>query len=399
MKILQICHKPPFPAVDGGCIAIKTISEGLLARCQDLKIFSIVTPKHPFVPEAFPEQFLERTRFEAVYVDTGLNVVDAFSALITQDSYNISRFFTPDVDTALIRILESETFDIIHLESLFTTPYIATIRRFSKAKIVLRSHNLEYIIWERMAAGSGNKLKKIYLKMLSQQLKKYEQQVMDQVDGIVAISNDDTERHKKLGLNQKVITVPFGIDLKKYEPAPVPAELAVFHLGSMDWMPNQEGLMWFLNAVWPKVLDKLPELKFYMAGRNIPPDFSRQVWPNVVIVGEVANAQDFMNSKAIMVVPLLSAGGIRVKIIEAMALEKAIISTSVGAEGIAYVSNSEILIADTAEKFAKAIIALAQNRKAVEDLGKNARRLAEQHFSNEVLTQKLVAFYKEVAGV
>ena len=128
MRILQICHKPPYPHIDGGCIAIKNISQGLIDKFDEIKILTISTQKHPFKKEEFPESFVEKSKIEHVFVDTKLNIVDAFSNLVTYDSYNISRFFSPDFNALLIKSLKAESYDLVILESLFTSPYIQTRR-------------------------------------------------------------------------------------------------------------------------------------------------------------------------------------------------------------------------------------------------------------------------------
>ena len=162
MKILQLCHKPPMPAVDGGCIAMNNITQGLIAAGHKVKIITIFTHKHNFFPENMSKEYLDNTEIEGVYVDTRLNIVDAYASIMTSDSYHVNRFFSTDFDIKLTRVLKQENFDIVHLESLFMTPYIGTIRRLSKAKIVLRSHNLEFVIWEKIAKGTTNIFKKLY---------------------------------------------------------------------------------------------------------------------------------------------------------------------------------------------------------------------------------------------
>ena len=146
MKVLQICNKPPFPAVDGGSKAMHNLTLGLLDLGHEVHVICISTPKNKMLLSKLPKNYRQQTKVKTVYVDTSLNVVDAFSDLITQDNYNISRFFSADVDMELVRTFEAEKYDIVQLESLFMTPYIPTIKRHSKAKIILRSHNLEYVI-------------------------------------------------------------------------------------------------------------------------------------------------------------------------------------------------------------------------------------------------------------
>lgn len=396
MKILQLCHKPPAPPKDGGCIAMNNITAGLIKAGHEVRVLTIYTHKHDLELEKLSKEYLEATKIQGVHVDTRVNLVDAFSSLITQDSYNISRFFSADYDIKLSKILKKQKFDVVHLESLFMTPYIATIRRYSKAKVVLRSHNLEYIIWERVAEGTKNQAKKAYLKYLSKKLKDYELNVITQMDGIVSISEEDAEKYRSLGLKKPLINIPFGIDLEKYSGERKSSELALFHLGAMDWRPNIEGLLWFLDEVWPKVHEAYPDLKLYLAGRNMPDMLLNSAFPQVHVLGEVPSAIDFMNSKQIMIVPLLSAGGIRVKIIEGMALKRNVISTSIGAEGINATPGRDLQIADTSQQFLSAIAHLLAEEQVREKQGENARKLVEERFDNEVLTQELIRFYKEL---
>lgn len=397
MKILQLCHKPPVPAIDGGCIAMNNISQGLLQTGHELKILTIVTQKHPLQEEKLTEEYIRDTKIEGVYIDTSLNLIDAFSALVTSDSYNVSRFFSPDFDSKLTQLLRKEKFDIIHLESLFMTPYIATIRRNSKGKIVLRSHNLEYMIWERMAETSKNFAKKRYLKILAKQLKKYEFGVLDSVDGIAAISTEDGKKYLHSECDKPLVTIPFGIDLDSYHADDTKEDYpSLFHIGAMDWLPNIEGINWFLKEIWPSVNEKFPDLKFYLAGRKMPESFLQTKQKNVIVVGEIQDANHFMSSKSIMIVPLLTAGGIRVKIIEAMALKKSVISTSIGAHGIDGIDGKDFFIANKKEEFLNNLELLLNDHNRHIETGKNARRLVEEKYDNRKLTEELVEFYQQL---
>lgn len=397
MRVLQLCNKPSRPSIDGGCIAIDHVSQGLLQNEVELQILTLSTHKHPFKKENYPEDFVKKTKIDGVFVDTKLNVVDAFSNLVTSDSYNISRFFSTDFDILLRNRLEENEFDVVHLESLFMTPYIATIRRFSKAKIALRSHNLEYMIWQRLAAQSGNPAKKIYLKILSSQLKKYEINVFNDIDAVAAISKEDEKKYVDLGLEKPIITIPFGVDVANYSPVEIRSNcVKLFHIGAMDWKPNIEAITWFLNEVWPSCIVDCPDLKFELAGRNMPDWLLEDDTQNVINHGEVPNAVDFMNDHNVMVVPLLSAGGMRIKIIEAMALGKVVIASTIAAEGISYTNNLNIIIADTPEDFVKEITELNLNPQKIKDIGDNARKFIEEEYDETVIINKLISFYSEI---
>lgn len=399
MKILQLCHKPPFPTKDGGCIAMHNITCGLLDAGHQVKLITAFTHKHDLELETMSEAYKSQTDIEGVFIDTKVNIVDAFSNLITQDSYNISRFFNADLDIKLEVLLKRKKFDIIHLESLFMTPYIGTIRRHSKAPVVLRSHNLEYIIWERMAIGTRNPAKRAYLKYLSKKLKAYELSTFKEVDGIAAISDTDFRKYRKIGYEKPMVTIPFGIDTSAYNcNKTVQEPPTLFHIGAMDWLPNIEAIFWFTSEIMPEVVKAVSEAKLHLAGRSLHSDILPVDLQNITLHGEVDSAQAFMNDHSIMVVPLLSAGGIRIKIIEAMACGKAVISTSVGAEGIDAKDKEHLLIANTKKEFIDAIAYLYTNPKEIRRLGENARKLALEHFDNRQITKDLIQFYQKLIG-
>jgi len=373
------------------------ITQGLLDAGHQVKVLCISTAKHPLKVASIPDEYRERTRIEGVFVDTSLNVVDAFTDLVTADNYNISRFFSPDMDIRLIQLLSQEEFDIIHLESLFVTPYIPTLRRYSKARIVLRSHNLEHVIQERIAKGERNILKKPYRKFLARQLKEYEREVLKQVDGVAAITDADAQHMREHGCETPIITVPFGIDPGDYEAPMPPGRPIFFHLGSMDWMPNEEGIRWLLRTVWPRVIKKHPEAKLHLAGNRMPKDMIRARLPGTTVVGRVPDANRYIAQRHVMLVPLFSAGGMRVKIIEGMAMGKCIISTTIGAEGIDHTPGKNILIADTAAAFTDQIDKVLAEPQLADAIGKEAWKLVRARHTNSDIIKELVAFYASLA--
>ena len=397
MKILQLCLKPPLPARDGGCIAMNNVTEGLLQAGHKVKVLTIFTFKHDLNPELMPEEYVEQTGIEGVFIDTRVNAVEAFASFVTSDSYNISRFFSTDFDIRLAKLLRKEDYDVIHLESLFMTPYVGTIRRLSMAPIVLRSHNLEFVIWEKIAAGTSNVFRRMYLKYLTRKLRSYELSMLNEVSGIAAISEEDKNRMLALGVKKRIRTIPFGVDLNQYPyESDAYSEVALFHLGAMDWGPNLEGVLWFLKNIWPSVHERFPLLKFYLAGRNMSDEISRLNLVNVEVVGEVENAVSFMQSKAIMIVPLLSAGGVRVKIIEGFAMGRAVISTSLGAEGLNCEHGKQLFLADRKEDWLEAIEKLLHDEDARKSMALEGRKHVAAHFDIAEVTNQLVNFYKEI---
>ncbi|MCD4731835.1 MAG: glycosyltransferase family 4 protein, partial [Bacteroidales bacterium] len=187
------------------------------------------------------------------------------------------------------------------------------------------------------------------------------------------------------------------VDINQYEVSSESFEFpSLFHLGSMNWMPNEEGIKWFIETTWSMVSEKYPDLKFYLAGRMMPEWLEKLSIDNIEVIGEVEDAQEFIKSKAVMIVPLFSGSGIRIKIIEGMALGKAIISTEIGAEGIAYTHGLNILIANTPDEFLKAVRKFVSSKVYCAEVGTNARKLIEENHDLVKITQKLLSFYQRV---
>ncbi len=397
MNILLICNKSPYPPKEGGPIAMNTIVEGLVDSGHKVKVLAVNSYKYSVDINSIPDDYKEKTQIEGVFLDLRIKPLDAFLNLFSSKSYHVQRFISKEFDEKIIEILNNNTYDIIQLETLYVTPYIETIRKHSNAKIVLRAHNIEHIIWDRITQTTKNPIKKFYLSHLSKTLKNYELEALEKYDGIAAITKTDAVFFKKTGTKTPITDIPFGINLNKFHLSNDEYEFpSLFHIGSMNWMPNEEGIDWFLNKTWDLINKKMPELKFYLAGREMPEWLINNKKTNVEVVGEVGSARDFINSKAIMIVPLFSGSGIRIKIIEGMALGKTIISTKLGAEGIHYEENKNILIANTPEEFVDQIEKCIKLKELCETIGLNARKLIEEEYDNEKIIQKLVKFYEEI---
>lgn len=402
MKILQLCHKPPFPQLDGGTIAMNNISQGLIQLGHEVKVLAISTPKHPIIENEEYFDYIQHANFESVFIDTRLSFWGAFKSLLFNKSYHIERFDNKNFHHKLAEILQNENFDIIHLETIFIAPYIKTIKQYSNAKIVIRLHNVEHKIWERLVKNENNILKKLFLIKMTSLLKKFELSVFKNIDAYMAISEIDNSFFKSLDLPIKGITIPFGIDLHQYllDDEYLPSETPqLFHIGSMNWLPNIEGIEWFIDEVWPKVIKMYPQLTFTIAGRNMPDSIKMHHIEGLIIAGEVPDAQKFILSKDIMIVPLLSGSGVRVKIIEGMALGKTIIATSIAAEGLDVTDGKNILIANTPDEMIKMIGLCVNSPEICKYIGENARNYVTLHHHNENISNEIIGFYKSLCDI
>lgn len=396
MKVLQICSQPPYPDNNGASKAFLSIAQGLLQIGIDLNILSFATPASQPVFNEGSKLFYEKTNYSFVDIDNSIKPFDALINLFKKESYNISRFVTNEFEAELEKILKENSFDVIQFETLFTTPYLATAKKLSNAKMVYRSHNIEHLIWERRAEITKNPLKKWYLNLLAKKLKDFETEIVNNFDGIVSISEIDEETQKNY-LNPKVKTtsIPIGFDIAESNPVQ-PEEISFFFIGALDWAPNEQGLRWFLENVWEAVYKQFPDYKFYVAGRNIPSELYKWGRKNVEICGEVPSSMEFIENHSIMIVPLFFGSGIRVKIAEAMSLGKTIISTNIGAEGILCKNFKEILFANTKEEFIQMITHCIENPSLVQSISEYAFQFAKGNFDCDSLAKRLVNFYENL---
>lgn len=395
MKILQLLFRIPYPQTDGGAIAMHNMAKGFSENGADLTLLSYNTTKHHVEPDSLPKEMLNLGKWHFVEIDNRVKPLGAFLNLFTAKSYHITRFQSKRVVATLKQLLSENKYDVVHFEGLFTGIYVDVVRKYAPGtKVVLRAHNVEHLIWERMR-DEASFLKKSYLNLLAKRLKKEEIGLLPKFDAIIPITSVDEKYFSSVGVKEQFVS-PTGVVLKdistvKKEP------FSVYHLGSMDWLPNREAVMWFMEHVWLIVKREVPAAKFYIAGRNMPDSFyAFDKVPGVEVVGEVQDAQEFIENKMVSVIPILSGSGLRIKIIEGLAAGKAIVSTSIGAEGVAYEDGLDIDIADTPQAFATKIIQLLKAETLVEERGQNARKLAEEKYSNFALVKELLAYYESL---
>jgi glycosyltransferase involved in cell wall biosynthesis len=395
MKILQLCKKFPYPLKDGESIAVTYLSKAMNEQGCEITLLAMNTTKHFTEVEKLPEDFNHYKAIHTTTLDNTLNPIDAFKNLFSKDSYHISRFVCESFKLKLIELLQNEEYDVVQLETLYLTPYIETIKQYSNAIVTMRAHNVEFEIWDRIANNTSLLPKKWYLKYLTKKLKNYELEHLNDYDYLVSVSERDLREFKKHGYKNGAMASPIGLDIKKYKTTDN-FESGISFIGALDWIPNLEGLEWFLENVWPKLSKEMPKLKFHIAGRNTPEKLLNLNIPNVIVYGEVPDAVAFIDKYPVMIVPLFSGSGMRVKILEGMALSKIIVSTSLGKEGINAEDGKEILVANTVNQFIEKIreaVILADNGNVI---GENAYKFLLEYYDHSMLAKKLISKYKHL---
>ncbi len=396
MNILQLTNKIPYPPKDGGAIATLSMSTGFANLGHSVTILAMNTSKHYFDTRNIPKSIKEKINICDVKVNTNIKIIPAIKNLLFSDiPYNAERFLSTKYSEQLSCILKSNNFDIIQLEGLYLALYIDIIRKHSNGLIVLRAHNIEHEIWERVATQQKSLIKKLYYKEIAKRIKKLKKDVINKYDVLVPITQRDYEKFTLFGNKKPAYTIPAGIDSEKLIPEPEKTIFpSLFYIGTLDWIPNQEGLTWFIKNVWNHINNLYPQLKFYIAGRNAPAWLNKHFKSrNVYFLGEVDDAYEFINKYSIMVVPLFSGSGMRIKIIEGMAFGKTIITTPIGAEGIPATNGDNIIIESTPEGFITQIDKLVKNKEIVDKIGGNAIKFVKKKFDNTVISATLIDFY------
>jgi glycosyltransferase involved in cell wall biosynthesis len=383
----------PYPLNDGGAIGTYHFVKGYADAGCEVVCLAMNTVKHQVDMSETGDAFRGVKDFITIPVDNRIKVVDALLNLFTDKSYVIERFDSKAYSDALVRILREQTFDIIHIDGLPPCLYIDTIRQHSKAKLIQRAHNVEYKIWERASTADGNPLKKRYLDIQARKLRAFEKEALGKVDTVLAISREDEGFIHQLQPAARTIIVPAGMDIDEKKPVIQPQELSLFFIGALDWLPNLQGLEWFLKDVWPQVHAAFPDLKFHIAGKKMPAQFHTFTSQNVVAHGEVPSSVDFINSHSVLLSPLVSGSGVRIKIIEAMAMGKVVLSTSVAAEGSGAEDGEQLVIANDTEGFIRQIRRLQTEAGLAQRLSRSARDFALDHFQNKKVIARLLDYY------
>lgn len=373
------------------------LTRGFSLLGHQVTILAMNTVKHNITLVEIPESVKELAEFKLVNVAARISPVSALLNLVFSNKpYNATRFISDTFAQELKKILQENEFDVVQIEGLYVCPYIPVIRANSKAKIIYRAHNIEHEIWSRTAIMAHG-FEKYYLRNMSKRIKKFEIQTLNKYDLLVPITGRDEAILDKLGNKKPSHVSQTGIDSSVLIPNSKNLKHpTLFHIGSLEWSPNQEGLIWFFENCWDAIRERYPDLQFYVAGRNAPPWFQKLLnLPNVVFKGEVADAYEFINSKSIMVVPLFSGSGMRIKIIEGMALGKPIVTTPVGTEGISTTSGENIIVVTNVEGFVQSISDLIENREYFDKISKNAIEYIHENFDNLSSAGALIEFYKK----
>jgi glycosyltransferase involved in cell wall biosynthesis len=401
MKILLAFPRPLVPADTGGKIRSLQIFSRLSERAE---IHAISQAD----PELDGEGIQEMRRMFASYTPVFWKesvkyspgfYLDLVKNRFTTMPYFIDKFCRPEFTNALGNLAESHRFDVLFCDFLQTaTPALALPMR---PRVVFQ-HNVEYMLRKRQWEAETAPLKKWIFATEWKRTRAIEAQVCRSFDRIIAVSDEDRLAFERDFAARNVSTIATGVDADYFHPQNAPERPGrLVFVGSMDWYPNEDGILWFLREVFPRIQGQIPDVSLAIVGRNPSAALATAAskLSGIALTGRVADVRPYLAEATAVIVPLRVGGGTRIKIPEAMAMGKAVVSTRIGAEGLPFDDRREILLADEPETFAASVVDLLQNAELRAAIGEAAhKRVVRDHGWESVVHQVEETLLKAKGG-
>jgi glycosyltransferase involved in cell wall biosynthesis len=400
VNILFLSQLLPYPP-DAGAKVRSYYTLRWLAERHAVTLVAFTRPDDPPEAVAHLRQFCNAVHTVPMRRNRIRDGLALAGSLLHGESFIIHRDRSAEMDTLLQRLVRETAFDAVHADQLWMAQYaiharnqvprfrlnVQTLEHSNVQRFVLDEHNACFQIFERLARGDGNAVKRWLWRREAGRLRQYEGEVCGQFDRVVTVTEGDREileelSQREAGSGVVFSTIPICVDTEEVKAVqPLGEGMNVLHLGTMFWPPNVEGVLWFLREVWPLVRHELPEVSISVVGKNPPAELATLAeGQNVTLTGYVPDPLPWLQQAGIFVVPLLSGGGMRVKIVEAWRWGLPIVSTSIGAEGIEYIDGENILIADSRVDFAEAIVRVLRDPEMGRRLRVNGRQWVESHY-------------------
>ncbi len=396
MNILQLTTKIPYPLDDGGKIGIFNITKHLALRGHNITLVALSKDRY----HGDLSELRRYCRLECVYKNTSNSVLGAVGNLFSPVPYTISKYHGRQVERKLEELLTTQRFDIVHIDHLHMADYGQFVKERFGLPILLREHNVEMMIMKRLSQEQRNPLFKWYAQLQYRRLYRYEPAMCALFDKCLMVTSEDEERIRGLNPTVQTCVVPAGVDVSYFSPRSGVSkeQFSILWFGSLDWLPNVDSFWWFYKQIFPRVEERCPTVKLYVVGKSPPPNVRSLRTDNAVVIGFVRDVRDYIARCQVCVVPLRIGGGMRIKILEALAMEEAVVSTATGCEGIAVTNREHLLIADDEGEFARHILELFENEPLRKKIGRRGRELVERLYGWEGIAEQLEDQYLKVLG-
>ncbi len=394
MKILFLSPTVPFPLTDGGRIRVYNLLKQI-AEKSDVTLLALET--QPTDGDGVVE--LQALGIEVHLVPNAptlprVSFGTLAKAFFKRQPITVARYDVPTYRRKLRTLLANETFDLVHYEMF----HVAQFHTETDLPDVLSQQNVDSAIWRRLCSETANPFYKFAYWTQQLAFQRYECLLSPKFDAVTCTSDIDAAVFAQHCPKDAIEIIPNGVDITHYRPdftAEAPAHL--IYIGSMDWYPNEDAVAFFADEVFPRIQEKVPDVAFSIVGGNPSGRVQKLAERDgVLVTGRVPEIKPYFAEATVFVVPLRIGSGTRLKILEALAMGKAIVSTSVGAEGLDLKNGEEIFIADEPEAFADAVTRLLTDAELRRRIGENGRARVERDYDWRRIGEKLHTLYTQI---
>lgn len=399
LKVLFLSQRFLFPMDTGGKIRTGKILEQLKNMVDLTIITNVESPKDdPYLPRM--ENLCSRL-VTVPWKETQRYTLKFWLKLLKQSfsRYPVSVLndYSPDLERTVFDELNRGDYDLAICDFLQST---LNFQRVKNIPTLMFQHNVEATITQRHLEKAKDPVSRIFWGLQHKRMLRHEGEMCRQFDGTIAVSDKDKERMESWYGAQNVFAIPTGVDTDFYQPQPdVKEKKQLVFTGSMDWLPNEDAMLYFVEKIFPDILQEEPETELVVVGRRPTPALQKMAegTPNITLTGWVDDTRPYIAESAVFIVPIRIGGGTRMKIYEALAMGKAMVSTAVGAEGLPLKHGEQILFADKEEEFAAAVIQLLRDDELRKKLGQTARTYVYENFRWERVAEVFAEICQTVA--
>ncbi len=381
MKILFIAPRIPYPLDHGNAVATWELIKYLTGRGHRITFATLLNSD-------IPQKFLEAINgnFDITYAvkNTDISFSGVLSNLFSATPFTIQRYQSSELAQQLLKLLNNEKFDIVYVDLLQMAYYGLLLKEALNIPVMLRLHTCETVHIKHRIKNEKNLLFKFYSFIEFMKMKRYETATTGFFKSCLVMTKEDEKGLKKLNPDIKSRVVPQGVDTSYFHPVEAEEEqYSLVSVASLTWMPNYDSMHWFINEIFPLVRKAYPETRLYVVGKSTAKERHQLERDGVIMTGFVDDAREYIARSSVYIVPLRVGSGLRMKILHALAMGKAVVSTGIGCEGIRFTPDKEISVADSPDDFANAIINLFENKNKRLNMGEAGMKLVRKYYSWE----------------
>ncbi|MFA5832246.1 MAG: glycosyltransferase family 4 protein [Bacteroidota bacterium] len=382
MKILFIATDIPYPINSGGRNRLYHIVKGL-SRFNEVDFVGLSNTRDPFSAKEELSRYCRAVY--AIPVDIRHSVIKLIKSFFSKTPYKVLQYFSTTMAEKIRALIKENSYDIILCEHIFVEQHIPSV----SIPVVPQNIDLNYTVYKRIAEKSKGFMS-WYSASQWKSLYRYEQKVLQKYNVGIALSSHEEKLMKSMVRDIHSIIVPNGVDTTYFRSAQNSSnsgENNIIFTGSYSYFPNEEAAYYFATKIFPAVVSKIPDAKYFIIGRSPSARLlNLQKRQNIIVTGEVEDIRSYLDKAQVVVAPIQFGGGTRLKVLEALAAAKAIVSTSIGCEGIDIENGKHLIIADNENSFAEAVISFLLDPQKNISFGRQGRLLIEKKYSWERIT-------------